>query len=60
MTDHMIPDERDQIERPKAQRPERPDLRCAQHEDLVEVVHALHQRVVELEERVSRLEGSGV
>ena len=50
MEDRMIPDERDQIECP-----ERPDLRCSEHNSICAVAHSLHQRLVALEEQVRRI-----
>jgi hypothetical protein len=49
--DRPIPDERDQIEAPRC-----PDLRCREHDGLCEVAHSLHNRLVELEGRVDKLE----
>ena len=45
------PSERDMMEVP-----ERPDLRCVDHESVYEVVHRLYHHLLELEERVRRLE----
>jgi len=47
----MIPDERCQREAPP-----HPDLRCRDHEAFCEVLHSLHRRIVELEQRVAKLE----
>ena len=49
--DRPIPDERDQIEVPRM-----PDLKCREHGELCEVTHALHNRIVKLEQRVDMLE----
>lgn len=49
-----ISDESDQI-----QRPPRPDLRCEEHGGLCSAVRLLQRAVVELEERVRKLESSG-
>ena len=49
------PSERDMIEAPH-----RPDLRCREHDSLCEVAHSLHRRLLELEERVTRLESGRV
>lgn len=47
----MIPDESDQINRPS-----RPDFRCDDRSGLCDAVRILQRAVVDLEERLSRLE----
>jgi hypothetical protein len=49
--DRPIPDERDQMEVPPA-----PDLRCREHDGLCKVAHSLHNRIVQLEQRLKMLE----
>ena len=49
------PSERDMIDAPR-----HPDLRCREHDSLCEVAHSLHRRIMELEERVTRLESGRV
>lgn len=51
----IIPDERDQIDAPH-----RPDLRCAEHEACYELLHALLNRVIQLESQVATLEKESV
>lgn len=49
--DETRPSERDMIERP-----EKPDLRCKEHCSICEVIHSLHQRIVQVEAKVRKLE----
>ena len=53
------PSERDMIEH-SIDAPRHPDLRCREHDSLCEVTHSLHRRIMELEERVTRLESGRV
>ena len=46
-----ISDERDQMESPP-----KPDLRCREHDNVCKVAHSLHNRVLQLEQRVRMLE----
>jgi len=52
-----IPDERDQISRPEPRRtPGGGCLYCPEHAEHYKLLHALHRRVVELEQQVAALE----
>ncbi len=65
MDEPCRPSERDMIEHRSVEHrsidaPRHPDLRCREHDSLCKVVHSLHRRIMELEERVTRLESGRV
>jgi hypothetical protein len=51
VSDETRPSERDMIGLPV-----KPDLRCEEHGSVCKVVHSLHQRLVQLESKVRKLE----